>query len=168
MIAVDRGRAVRILTLSPERRCSQVMFQFSRRLAYLFGIALPVLETLRRYHQLGDLAIWPQWLDDFLLGALLLMGAHLTARLRFDNARYLAAAWGVTCGMGYYSFFSQVLRLDQSDPAGIPSSWVAVIKGVGFALAIAALVGALKVPAHDGLVEHPERLDEMLDSTDDA
>jgi hypothetical protein len=145
------------------------MFQFSRRLAYLFGIALPLVETLRRHHQLGDPAVWPQWLDDFLLGALLLAGARLTANHRYDNARYLVAAWGVTCGMGYYSFFGQLQNLDLPDPAGIPAIWVAVIKGVGFTLAIVALAGALKAPrTQDGLTEHPERLEEMLDPTDDA
>jgi hypothetical protein len=46
--------------------------------------------------------------------------------------------------MAYSSFFAQLERLNEPDPAPIPSSWVAVIKGVGFALAILALVGSLK------------------------
>ena len=81
------------------------MFQFSRRLAYVFGIALPILETVRRWSQLDDLAVWPIWLDDFLIGAGLLLGARLTADHRYSNARYLAAAWGFACGMAYPSFF---------------------------------------------------------------
>src|SRR6478735_427467 len=95
------------------------MFQFSRRLALVFGIALPVLETIRRFQQLGDFGFWPLWLDDLLLGAALLMGARLTSGLRYHNARYLAAAWGAACGMGYYSLFSQLQRLDAADPAPI-------------------------------------------------
>ena len=145
------------------------MFQFSRRLAFVFGIALPILETIRRWPQLGDLSAWPMWLDDLLLGALLLAGARMTSGLRYQNARYLAAAWGVACGMGYYSFFGQLQRLDLPDPAPISSTWVAIVKGAGFALAIVALVGALKRPRQtDELLQHPERLDEMLDPTDDA
>jgi hypothetical protein len=147
------------------------VFQFSRRLAFIFGIALPIAETVRRWSQLGDFRVWPSWLDDFLLAALLLVGARMTSGLRLHNAKYLAAAWGVACGMAYYSFFSQVLHLDEPEPAPIPTIWVAVIKGIGFALAIVALLGALKAPAPpDGtaLINHPERLDEMLDNTDDA
>ncbi|MEO8018920.1 MAG: hypothetical protein ABI769_13985 [Pseudomonadota bacterium] len=145
------------------------MFQFSRNLACVFGFALPILETIRRFHQLGDIGVWPMWLDDILLGVLLLTGARLTSGRRYHNAKYLVAAWGVTCGMGYASFFGQVLHLDLTDPAGIPSLWVAVIKGCGFALAIVALIGALKsAPAADDLSKHPERLEEMLDPTDDA
>jgi hypothetical protein len=147
------------------------MFQFSRRLAIVFGIALPVLETLRRFRQLGDFSVWPMWLDDLLLGAALLIAARLTSDLRHHNARYLAAAWGAACGMGYYSLFSQLQRIDLPDPAQIPSLWVAIIKGAGLALAILALIGALRPPPvsnDNDLTHHPERLDEMLDSTDDA
>ena len=146
------------------------MFQFSRRLAWIFGCALPVLETLRRYHQLGDFTQWPAWLDDFILGAALLSGAILTAHGRRENARYLAAAWGITCGMAYGAFFSTVLHLDVPDPAPLAPVWVAAIKGVGFALAIAALIGALRAPPlpGEGLRLHPERLEEELDASDDA
>jgi hypothetical protein len=145
------------------------MFQFSRRLALLFGIALPILETIRRFHQLGDFSAWPMWLDDFILAAALLAGARMTSGPRYHNARFLAAAWGAACGMGYYSFFAQLQHLDLADPAPISSTWVAIIKGVGLALAILALIGALKQPRQpDEFLQHPERLDEMLDSTDDA
>jgi hypothetical protein len=146
------------------------MFQWSRRLAVVFGIALPILETIRRFPQLGDPAHWPMWLDDLLLGAALVIGARLTSDFRYQNARYLAAAWGAACGMGYGSFFSQLRHLDLPDPAPISSEWVAIIKGVGLALAMVALIGALISPVNssDGLSQHPERLDEMLDPTDDA
>ena len=146
------------------------MFQFSRRLALVFGVALPVLETIRRLPQLADFGHWPLWIDDLLLGAALLLGASMTSGLRYQNARYLAAGWGAACGMGYYSLIAQLQHLDVADPAPIPSSWVAVIKGVGLALAIVALIGALRRPPRSGdeLLQHPERLDEMLDPTDDA
>ena len=147
------------------------MFQFSRWLAIVYGIALPVLETIRRAKQLGDWSALSTWVDDYLIGAFLLAGAWLTSRGRHHNARYLAAAWGFACGIAYGSFFGQLHRLDQPDPSGVPVHWVVTIKGVGFALAIAALVGALKAPADsnpDDLLHHPERLDEMLDATDDA
>jgi hypothetical protein len=146
------------------------LFQFSRRLALVFGITLPVLETIRRFSQLGDISRWPLWLDDLLLGAALLMGARMTSGLRHHNARYLAAAWGAACGMGYYSLLAQLEHLDLADPAPVSSSWVAAIKAVGLGLAIVALIGALQRAPRPGdeLSQHPERLDEMLDPTDDA
>ena len=38
--------------------------EFSRRLA-LFGVIPFIADTIRRWHQLGDIKIWPFWLDDF-------------------------------------------------------------------------------------------------------
>jgi hypothetical protein len=57
---------------------------------------------------------------------------------------WLAAAWGITCGMAYTSFFGQLARLDRPDPSSLPAAWVVGIKGVGFLLAIVALAGSLR------------------------
>jgi hypothetical protein len=48
--------------------------------------------------------------------------------------------------MAYYSFFDQLHRyqLGMNDPAPISSGWVVLIKGIGFGLAIMALVLTLK------------------------
>jgi hypothetical protein len=117
---------------------------FSRRLAVIFGVLTPLAETVRRWRQLGQISVLPFWLDDYIIGAMLLYGAWRTSKDIRSGRWFLAAGWGFTCGMAYSSFFAQLERLNEPDPAPIPSSWVAVIKGVGFALAILALVGSLK------------------------
>jgi hypothetical protein len=121
-----------------------VTIAFSRRLAIILGILTPLAETVRRWRQLGQLSVWPFWLDDFIIGALLLYGAWRTGKDIRGGRPFLTAAWGFTCGMAYSSFFSQLGRLNEPDPAPIPSTWVAVIKGVGLVLAILALIGSLK------------------------
>ena len=117
---------------------------FSRRLALGFGVLLPIVETIRRWQQLGDVRVWPSWLDDVLLGAALLYGAWRVAKNLETGRPWLAAAWGLTCGMAYTSFFGQLARLDQPDPSCLPAAWVVGIKGVGFLLAILALAGSLR------------------------
>jgi hypothetical protein len=117
---------------------------FSRRLAVILGVLTPLAETVRRWHQLGQISALPFWLDDYFIGAMLLYGAWRTGKDIRSGRRFLAAAWGFTCGMAYSSFFAQLTRLNEPDPAPIPSTWVAVIKGVGLALAILALVGSLR------------------------
>ena len=92
--------------------------EFSRRLA-LLGIIPPIADTIRRWHQLGDLKIWPFWLDDVLLGGFLLYGAWLTKKDVSTGRRFLSAAWGFACGMAYLSFFDQITSLDKPDPAPI-------------------------------------------------
>jgi len=120
---------------------------FSRRLALVFGASLPIIETIRRWRQLGDFRMWPAWLDDVLLGAALLYGAWRVARNVDTGRPCLAAAWGLTCGIAYNSFFGQLPHLDQPDPSSLPSAWVVGIKGVGTLLAIVALAGSLRQAA---------------------
>jgi hypothetical protein len=116
---------------------------FSRTLAILFGFLAPLAETIRRWNSWRDFP--PALFDDYIMGALLLAGAWLTARNFHRGQRLLAAAWGFTCGLGYYSFFEQLrsYQLGEIDPAPIPSSWVLAIKGVGVLLALAALLATL-------------------------
>lgn len=124
---------------------------FSRRLALVFGVGLPIVETIRRWHQLGDIRWWPAWLDDYAIGGFLLYGFWRTAKDVDSGRPWLAAAWGFTCGMAYSSFFGQLIRIDEPDPSGVPAAWVVGIKGVGILLALVALAGSLRHP-------HPKSL----------
>ena len=117
---------------------------FSRRLAIAAGLALPIVETVRRWPQLGDPASWPFWLDDWVIGGFLLYGVWRTRGVGPRGVGTLAAAWAFACGMAYTSFFSQLAAIDQADPSGISSAIVVVIKGVMLVIAIAALVATLR------------------------
>jgi hypothetical protein len=57
--------------------------------------------------------------------------------------------------VAYCSFVGQLERLSlgEPDPAPIPSVWVAVIKGVLFALAIVALIATLAARPNRDLLE---------------
>jgi hypothetical protein len=118
--------------------------RFSRVLALAFGVLAPVGETVRRWHTWQEFP--PALVDDYLMGAFLLGGAWLVGRDFRRGQPVLAAAWGFTCGLAYGSFFGQwrKFQLGEPDPAPVPSLWVLVIKGVGFALAIAALIATLR------------------------
>lgn len=123
---------------------NMLTIEFSRRLAYIGGVIAPLAETIRRW------STWQEnpanFFDDYLLGALLIYGAWRTGRNVHDGQRFLIAAWGIACGLGYYSFFGQLrgLSLNETDPAPIPSVWVAVIKGLAWAIAILALIVSLQ------------------------
>jgi ammonia channel protein AmtB len=122
--------------------------EVSRRLAYFFGAATPIAETVRRWGTLWDNP--PAFLDDYLLGAFLLAGAWATRRRGSARAvSLLAAAWGFASGMAYSSaaFHWFVMRAGQLDPSGLPSQWVFAIKVSGGLIFITAL--ALTVTASD-------------------
>ena len=116
----------------------------SRRLAVIAGVALPVLETMRRWHQLGDVAVWPSWLDDWAIGIFLLYGAWRVSRDAGSGRPVLAAAWGFACGLGYASFFSQMGALNAMDPSGLTPTTMVFVKGAMLTLGIAALVATVR------------------------
>ena len=117
---------------------------FSRYLAIVLGILTPLGETIRRWSTWQENP--PALFDDYILGALLLYGAWRVGKDARSGQRFLVAGWALMCGMAYGSFFEQVrqYRLGISDPAPIASIWIAVIKGVGLALGIVALVVSLR------------------------
>lgn len=118
--------------------------RFSSTLAIIFGFLVPVAETIRRWHTWQEYP--PAIIDDYLMGALLLWGAWSVRRRVAHGPRVLAAGWGFTCGLGYYSFFEQIRRynLGEVDPSGIPSVWVVAIKAAGLAFAALALLLTLR------------------------
>ena len=118
--------------------------KFSRGLALAGGIVLPLLETARRWHQLGDIRMAPAWLDDWLIGLFLLYGFWRTRENDRPGRAVLAAAWAFACGLAYASFFGQLATLSQADPSGVASTKVVAIKGVMLVAAVAALVVTLK------------------------
>lgn len=117
---------------------------FSRNLAVFLGIITPLLETVRRWRTWTDEPA--AFFDDYILGGLLLFGAWRVSVNVKSGQKFLAAGWGFMCGMAYSSFFSQLgrIRAGEIDPAPIASEWVAVIKGIGFALAIVGLLTSLR------------------------
>jgi hypothetical protein len=121
---------------------------FSRGLAIVFGVALPIGETIRRWN---NIVYWPAFVDDWLIGAFLLWGAWATRR-RADAAdgvgrrrgwRILCGAWGFTCGMGYASFVGHLRDIGQPDVGPFPHVWVTSVIGVGWVLAIVALFATM-------------------------
>lgn len=116
----------------------------------MLGFLAPIADTIRRWNSWRDFP--PALFDDYIMGALLLAGAWLSARNFHSGQRLLAAAWGFTVGLGYYSFFEQLRRyqLGEIDPAPIPSGWILTIKGVGVLLAVIALVATLMAKQRAG------------------
>jgi hypothetical protein len=115
---------------------------FARRLAILAGIVLPLGETARRWHQLGDPRMFFAWFDDWLIGAFLLYGAWRAGRDAVTGQASLAAAWGFTLAIAIGSFLTGLLG--DADPTGAPRTIVVVIKGAMLLLCIAALVSVLR------------------------
>ncbi len=117
------------------------MPRFEVAAAYVVGILLPGLEVLRRRTNFDR----PEsYVDDFIVGALLLLAASSVSRGRAYGRYLLAGSWGVLCGGLYSSFFGQLQSPLPDDISGLPNLVVVAIKGVFWAVAIAGFVRSIR------------------------
>lgn len=112
------------------------MKDFEHMASYAMGVALPVLEVARRRAHFAPIS---RYVDDFLIGALLLYAASLVSRGHPYGPASLVAAWGVLCGGLYYSFFGQLESTAATDVSGLANSTVIAIKGMIYGIALYAL-----------------------------
>jgi hypothetical protein len=109
--------------------------------AYCLGVALPVIEICRRRTDFSDV---PGYIDDFIVGAVLLFAARSAVRERPYSRALLAGAWGILCGGLWSSFFGQLYSTAQNDISGLPSTTVVCIKLVIYCIAIVALILSIR------------------------
>jgi hypothetical protein len=120
----------------------------SMYVAFIAGILLPILETIRRWDQLADFRYFIAWFDDYIIGGFLFFGAWKTYRAVAHGVNYLIAAWGFATGMCFYSFFGQLQAINEPDPGPLSATTIVLIKGVMFLICIVCLILSLnqKVP----------------------
>ena len=82
--------------------------KISVRLAIVLGVFLPVLETIRRIHQILVPQYFFRWFDDYTLGAILLIAAYMVKQNKRNATAYLIAAWGIAAGALGVSLFVQM------------------------------------------------------------
>ena len=115
--------------------------RFEHAAAYGMGVGLPLLEALRRKTNFETIA---GYVDDFIAGALLLWAASAVSRGKRSGPVLLVLAWATLAGGLYSSFFGQLERIAETDVGGLPGATVVAIKGVLYAITLAALVFAAR------------------------
>lgn len=116
---------------------------YSKNLAFIIGILVPVAETIRRRNQLLQVQHFIYWFDDYILGAILLFAAWKAKQNPLEGQKYLSAAWGLATGGLFLSTMTQVERLGGTDPSAMPPLSVAAIKALLLILAVSGLITSL-------------------------
>lgn len=116
-----------------------ILMRFEVITAFILGILLPVLETARR-----GISYWAvdftTMFEDYLAGALLLVGAWATYRLRVWGSIFLVLAWAWLAGLLSSSFWGQLeetLRHTASEPNNV---LIVVVKFLLWSTCITSLV----------------------------
>ena len=118
--------------------------RFSRALAIVFGILLPVLGIVRNWTTpSGDAA---GFFIDLAAGGLLLFGVWRTAENEHSGQRFLAAGWGMAFALYYTSTMRLIDGLSNSTPAEtpIPPEWSVAGSMVGMLVSGAGLLSSLR------------------------
>jgi hypothetical protein len=82
-------------------------------------------------------------IDDYIIGAFLLVGLWLRRRNPARGHAAFAAALGFVCAFGYGSFFGHLQALGTPDAGRIPRTWLIGAIGIGWLMTIAALLQTL-------------------------
>lgn len=86
------------------------------------------------------------WMDDVILGSLLLIGAWVTGRETPRRRAFFSGAWGVAAGMAYLSFFQKVFDPVHQNAGNLSLGLLTVLAGAGLVLTVAGLIASVALP----------------------
>jgi hypothetical protein len=83
------------------------------------------------------------WLDDQLMGALLIAGAWQSRVPTPTRMAFFAGAWGVNAGMLYGSFFGKLFEPARSNPGNFDLGLLTFLIGLAFFTSIVGMIWTL-------------------------
>ena len=86
------------------------------------------------------------WMDDMLAGAMMIAAAVMVARPTRSRRSFLSAAWGVSVGMLYGSFFGKVFDPASSHPGNFSLGLLTALVGLAFFISIGGLIASILLP----------------------
>jgi hypothetical protein len=115
--------------------------RFEVAAAFVLGVAIPVLETLRRGLSFANVTTL---VEDYLVGLCLLAAAWLCVSGRRSGGALLGIAWALLAGGLFPSFFGHLEALLRGSTSGAREAVIVGVKGLLFAVCIASLVLAAR------------------------
>jgi hypothetical protein len=114
-----------------------------RLAAILLALSLMLGEAYRTWGAGRPIAFW---MDDMLVGAMLILSAIAVAKETPATRSFFSASWGVATGMLYVSFFGKVFDPANGNPGNFDLGLLTALVGIAFVMSIAGLILSIRLP----------------------
>ena len=114
-----------------------------RIVAILLALSLMIGEAYRSWGVGRPVAFW---MDDQIMGAMLIFGAILVRNPTRMARSLFAGGWGVNAGMLYGSFFGKVFDPAAANPGNFALGPLTALIGIAFAVSVAGLIASIILP----------------------
>ena len=111
----------------------KIQYRLNSYLAILLALGLIIGETIRRY---GEWGFWARWIDDYIMGLLLIIPAILVFKNKNFGEKLLIAGWSLTVGMTYGSFFSKISPNAKEFQTNIEANSLIFLIGLAFIIGL--------------------------------
>ncbi len=85
------------------------------------------------------------WMDDMLVGSMMIVSAIAVGRPTVRTRAFFSAAWGAAAGMLYGSFFGKVFDPTRADPGNFSLGLLTSLIGVAFLISIIGLIASIRL-----------------------
>jgi hypothetical protein len=109
----------------------------------LLALSLMLGEAYRTWGAGRPIAFW---MDDMLVGAMLILSAIAVAKETPATRSFFSASWGVATGMLYVSFFGKVFDPANGNPGNFDLGLLTALIGAAFAVSILGLILSIRLP----------------------
>ena len=111
-----------------------------RFVAIPLGLSLIIGEAYRSW---GDGRPVMFWMDDMIMGTMLIVASIMVAKDTFHRRAFFTAAWGTNAGMLYGSFFGKVFAPANANSGNFDLGFLTVLIGIAFATAVAGMIASI-------------------------
>lgn len=91
------------------------------------------------------------WMDDMMMGAMLIAATIMVGRDTHARRAFFTAAWGVNAGMLYPSFFGKLLTPEETSAGNFDLGLLTLLVGLAFASALIGMVLSILAPKRAAL-----------------
>ncbi len=119
-----------------------------RVVAILQGVSLMLGEAYRSWGADRPVMFW---MDDQIMGVLLISSAILMARDTFHRRAYFAAAWGFSAGMNYGSFFAKIYEPGEANAGNFDLGLLTFLIGLAFVVACVGMAASIMLPREESI-----------------